>query len=251
MDLLDKGDPAAIINGEGASPIVLVCEHASRHIPFMLNNLGLGEKDGISHIAWDIGAEDVARRLSKLLDAPLVVQKYSRLVYDCNRPPESAGAMPVKSEATEIPGNQNISDQQRRARIEQIYLPFHAAISALLDEREKMDALPVFVTIHSFTPTFHGKIRDVELGILHDEDARLADVMLERAPGSYISKRNDPYGPDDGVTHTLNMHGGARGLANVMLEVRNDLIANEAGQEVWAERLAALLQANLPLTESL
>lgn len=246
MNLLDNGAPAQIINANGASPIVLVCEHASRHIPAVLDNLGLNAVDRKAHIAWDIGAEQVARMMSAQLDAPLAVQRYSRLVYDCNRPPESPGAWPEKSEDTVIPGNVALGPDAKSDRVEQIYKPFHQAVSDLLDQRSKGEIAPIFVTVHSFTPTYFGKPRTVELGVLHDEDARLADAMLAQEHNGYIARRNDPYGPQDGVTHTLNLHGGARGLQNVMLEVRNDLIDGKAGQALWAERLVSLLQASLP-----
>ncbi len=250
MNLLDNGAAAQIINENGTSPIILVCEHASAHIPAVLNGLGLDEGDQTAHIAYDIGAEAMARKMADQLDAPLIVQKYSRLVYDCNRPPENPSAMPEKSETTAIPGNVGLSAAQKSERAEQIYRPFHQAVSDFLDQRAQGDVEPVFVTIHSFTATYFGKPRSVELGVLHDVDTRLGDAMLEHAPGDYIARRNDPYGPEDGVTHTLNLHGGARGLKNVMLEVRNDLIADAAGQTVWAARLTSLLMRSLALTKS-
>ena len=249
MNLLDNGAPAQVINENGKSPIVLVCEHASAHIPAVLDNLGLGQEDRTAHIAWDIGAEPMARLMSAQLDAPLIVQRYSRLVYDCNRPPENPSAWPEKSETTKIPGNVGLNAAQKSDRVEQIYKPFHQAVSDFLDQRQRGDIEPVFVTIHSFTATYHGKFREVELGVLHDEDTRFADAMLEHAPDDYVARRNDPYGPEDGVTHTLNLHGGARSLKNVMLEVRNDLIASDAGQVIWAKRLAELLNKSLSLTE--
>ncbi len=249
MNLLDNGAPAQVVNKNGQSPIVLVCEHASCHIPAVLNKLGLGDENRTAHIAWDIGAEPMARLVSTQLDAPLIVQKYSRLVYDCNRPPDNPSAWPEKSEATEIPGNVGLSAAQKSDRVEQIYKPFHQSVSDFVNQRQQGDIEPVIVTIHSFTAMYHGNFREVELGVLHDEDTRFADAILDLAPDDYVARRNDPYGPEDGVTHTLNLHGGARGLKNVMLEVRNDLIANEAGQAIWAARLAELLSKSLSLTE--
>ena len=249
MNLLDNGAPTQVINGNGKSPIVLVCEHASCHIPLVLEGLGLSDKDRTAHIAWDIGAEPTARLISDQLDAPLIVQRYSRLVYDCNRPPENPSAWPEKSESTIIHGNVALSKEQKSDRVEQIYKPFHRAVSDFLDQRQQNELEPIFVTIHSFTAMYHGNFREVELGVLHDEDARLADVMLNLAPDDYIARRNDPYGPEDGVVHTLNLHGGSRGIRNVMLEVRNDLIASDAGQAVWAGQLTELLNKSLSLTE--
>ena len=243
IQIADAGAPAVVVNPQGASPIVLVCEHASKYIPAGLRHLGLSTADREAHIAWDIGAEAVARRLSQRLDAALVLQRYSRLVYDCNRPPSSLGAMPAMSELTQIPGNAGLSEEQRRARTDQIYRPFHATVSDVVDARRQAGATPVLVTIHSFTATYKGQVRHLDLGILHDSDSRLADAMLgvARNGKEYSARRNDPYGPEDGVTHTLNLHRGNDELLNVMLEVRNDLIADESGQIEWAERLAVLL----------
>jgi predicted N-formylglutamate amidohydrolase len=241
--LLDRhaGDPVILVNESGHSPVVLVCEHAGRTLPASLSALGLAEGDLTRHIAWDIGAEAVSRRLSATLDAPLVLQRFSRLAYDCNRPPDSADAMPVISETTRIPGNENMSADARLERIEEIYRPFHNAVSRLLDRRAAEGVNSLFVTIHSFTPVYKGVSRKLDLGILHDRDARLADRMLGHFASfkDIVVRRNEPYGPADGVCHTLNLHAGIRGLLNVMIEIRNDLIVNERGQEQWAERLAA------------
>jgi predicted N-formylglutamate amidohydrolase len=237
--LAGEDGPVVIVNETARSGVLLVVEHAGRRIPKALGTLGLPVNELDRHIAWDIGADGLARRLSELLDAPLVLQRYSRLVYDCNRPPESPGAMPVMSESTPIPGNEGLTAEQRKARTDALYHPFHAAVTRLIEAREN----PVLVTVHSFTPVYKGTPRTLDLGILHDDDARLADRLLracEADPGLAV-RRNEPYGPQDGVTHTLKLHALPRGLENVMLEVRNDLIADEAGQQRMADRLAPLL----------
>lgn len=241
MDLLkDEDQPAILINENGASPIVLICEHAGRRIPKALGTLGLPESDLERHFAWDIGAQGVSRLLSKLLDAPLALQRYSRLAYDCNRPPEEASAMPATSETTRIPGNEGLSAEHKLARIEGIYRPFHAAVSRLLDARAAQGQASSLATIHSFTPVYKGRQRELELGILHDHDARLAEKLLKAFPNIDV-RRNEPYGPKDGVCHTLHLHGEARGLPHAMIEIRNDLIATERGQMVWAHRLSVVL----------
>lgn len=244
-ELLTKteGSPVEIVNPDGAGSVVLVCEHASRRLPEQVGTLGLGAEALESHIAWDPGALAVAERLSAALDAPLVYQRFSRLVYDCNRPPEAPGAMPETSEIYDIPGNRNLTQGERDRRTRGLYLPFHAALSGLLDRRAALGRESVIVTMHSFTPVYMGKERAVEIGILHDEDSRIADGMLSAAAGdtTYDIRRNEPYGPADGVTHTLIKHGLARGLKNVMIEVRNDLIRDEDGQRVMAALLADLL----------
>jgi predicted N-formylglutamate amidohydrolase len=238
--LAGEDDPVVIVNDTGRSPILLVVEHAGRRIPKALGTLGLAAGELERHIAWDIGAEGLARGLSEFLDAPLVLQLYSRLVYDCNRPPEAPDAIPVMSEQTPIPGNRDLTDAQREARIAALYRPFHAAVNRLIDERAARGQGTILVTVHSFTPVYKGVPRSLDLGILHDSDARLADRLLEvcQSEADLVVRRNEPYGPQDGVTHTLVLHGLARNLDNVMLEVRNDLIADATGQRRMAERLA-------------
>jgi len=232
--------PDVLVNGGGRSPYVLICEHASNRVPRALGTLGLAEPELQRHIAWDIGAEQVARQVSRLIDAPLVLQRYSRLVYDCNRPPDSADAMPEISETTHIPGNQHLSPADRLARISEIYRPFHAAIADLLDRRAADGARSMVVTIHSFTPVYKGTPRAVELGILHDRDTGLAAKLITSFP-TVAARLNEPYGPKDGVLHTLNLHAAPRGLQHVMIEMRNDLISHERGQDDWAQRLSASL----------
>lgn len=247
----DEGDPVISVNENGQSPVVLVCEHAGKVIPHALGDMGLSPEDLSRHIAWDIGAEAVARRLAEALDAPLLLQRYSRLAYDCNRPPESPDAMPVRSETTRVPGNDKLTAADRLARIREIYRPFHDRVALLLDERSARGMTSLFITLHSFTPLYKGVRRNLDLGILHDRDARLADDLLAvfgRAR-DIVVRRNEPYGPEDGVCHTLNLHAEPRGLPYAMLEIRNDLIAQAAGQEQWAKRLAEVLGA-LPVTQA-
>ncbi|ACE91989.1 putative N-formylglutamate amidohydrolase protein [Rhizobium etli CIAT 652] len=227
--------------------MLLVCEHASKTLPARFGDLGLPAEALSSHIAWDPGALAVARGVSHALDATLVYQRFSRLVYDCNRPPSSPGAMPETSEIYAIPGNKDLTDEERLARTDALYVPFHDAIRGLIRDRRARGQDTVIVTMHSFTPVYHGRERAVELGILHDEDSRLADRMLDAAADAplYRTERNQPYGPEDGVTHTLILHGLSNGLRNVMIEVRNDLIADDVGQRVMADYLTGLLQHSL------
>lgn len=246
-----EGDPVISVNENGRSPVVLVCEHAGKVIPQALGDMGLSPDDLTRHIAWDIGAEAVARGLAAALDAPLLLQRYSRLAYDCNRPPESPDAMPKMSETTRIPGNEKLGAADRLARTREIYRPFHDRVARLLDERAARGMTSLFVTIHSFTPIYKGMRRNLDLGILHDHDTRLADDLLAAFGGvrDVVVRRNEPYGPKDGVCHTLNLHAAPRGLPYAMLEIRNDLIARSAGQEQWAKRLSEVLGA-LPVTQA-
>ncbi len=242
-----EGDPVAVLNPDAWGSVLIVCEHASRTLPERLGTLGLSEEALASHIAWDPGALAVAERLSRSLDATLVHQRFSRLAYDCNRPPEAPGAMPDVSEIYEIPGNRGLSPQDRDERTKALYRPFHARIEEIVAARQARGQQTALLTIHSFTPVYHGVKRAVEIGVLHDADSRLADAMLMRAADTslYRIARNEPYGPADGVTHTLQLHGLRHGLPNVMIEVRNDLISDETGQDVAADFLTGLLQESL------
>jgi predicted N-formylglutamate amidohydrolase len=236
--------PVEIINANGSGRVVLLCEHASNHIPERYSGLGLAEKDRISHAAWDPGARALTLLLSQALDAPVIASTVSRLVYDCNRPPEATSATPVKSELIDIPRNSGLSQQARDERVSAVYVPFCAAVNDVLDARGPDTVL---VTVHSFTPVYYGKSRKTELGLLHDEDSRLVDAMLShtgRIPHR-VTERNEPYGPADGVTHSLQLHALSRGLANVMIEVRNDLLRKEEQTTNMATEIMALLQPAL------
>lgn len=240
--------PVHVTHGAGASGIVLVCEHASHVIPEELNDLGLPPDMRRGHAAWDPGALGVAQGLSNRLDAPLVAGAVSRLIYDCNRPPEAASAMPDQSEGHDISGNIGLTDTARADRITRYYLPFEAAI------RDTMEATAarVLITVHSFTPVFLGQTRDVQIGVLHDTDSRLADAMLActQRHTALRTQRNAPYGPEDGVTHTLKLHGLSKGIPNVMLEVRNDLIATPQAQADMAQMLAGWITEALVAVEA-
>ena len=232
--------PASIIKGGPAAPFLFVCEHASRYIPDEFENLGLDDAVASSHIAWDPGALNVTEELSASFNATAVCGTTSRLIYDLNRSPDATDAMPAKSEIFEIPGNQNLTQEQKLQRIETYYWPFYQALD---DQLKAQDVIPALVTIHSFTPKYAGEERAVEIGILHDEDARFADAMLSIASGytSLNIMRNEPYGPEHGVTHTLIEHGLKNGILNVMIEVRNDLLQTQGQCTKIAGLLAAWL----------
>lgn len=248
LSAAQQGDvPVQLVHAGGASGTVLVCEHASASFPPDLNALGLSPEMQKGHAAWDPGAFQVACTLSERLDAPLVAGAVSRLIYDCNRPPEAASAILDQSEGHDIPGNIGLSGADRADRVVRYYLPFEAAV------RDTMDAANarVLVTVHSFTPVFMGQTREVEIGILHDSDTRLADAMLAIAAEHTALRieRNAPYGPGDGVTHTLKLHGLSRGIPNVMLEVRNDLIATAQQQQELGGMLAGWIAQALAAVE--
>lgn len=238
-----RGKPAFLANASAAGPVVLVCEHASNYFPAALQSLGLSDDVKNSHVAWDPGAFEVAVRLATLLDARLVASGVSRLVFDCNRPPSAPDAIPVKSEVFGIPGNAGLSEPDRAARVQQFYTPFRDTLAGVISG---MDA-PVLITIHSFTPVYLGHDRKTDIGVLHDSDSRVADRMLGLA-GQHTDmqvERNQPYGPQHGVTHTLKEHAIGAGLLNVMLEIRNDLINSPYKQDAVAGMLAGWLTAAL------
>lgn len=220
-------EAARTVGPEGPAPVLLLCEHASNHFPEAFGTLGLDETVRMSHVAWDPGALELSNRLSADWGLPLVYGAVSRLVYDCNRPPEAADAIPAVSEVHEIPGNCGLGEAERAARVAAVYDPWVAAVDAAVD-RARPEAI---VTLHSFTPVYFGKPRSVEIGILYDSDSRLADAMLAEDWGRFVVRPNDPYGPEHGVTHTLKRHAIARGLANVMIEVRNDLLSDPLTRE--------------------
>jgi len=263
-ELLGSGETAcATINKAGTGPLVLVCEHASAYIPKYFNGLGLTDEIKNSHIAWDPGAFELAKCLSSKFDAPLVHSNISRLVYDCNRNTGEASAMTARSELFDVPGNVEISSSETQARIEQIYNPFSIALDKVITEKkssvaepsvaepsgaEPSIAAPLLVTIHSFTPVYFGQKRNVEIGILHSSDSQLADEMLSLAPmfNDIKIERNQPYGPADGVAHTLEEHGIKNNLPNVMIEVRNDLLADSEGVKRICDVLFQLISQSQP-----
>ena len=218
-------------NQKGAAALILVCEHASNAIPQEYANLGLPDHLLKFHVAWDPGALKVAQILSTKLDAPLLATNYSRLLYDCNRPPNAPDAIPTQNEIFNIPGNRNLSEEARLKRIEQFYRPFETALKNTVEAKLAQGQRPMLVTIHSFVPIFKAIARKVEIGILHSHDRRLADYLMEQSLNDtdYIVQRNEPYGPEDGVTHTIDWIGRGYDLPNVMIEIRNDLIAEQAG----------------------
>lgn len=242
--ILQDGDcaPFEIVNANGSSRVFLLCEHAGQAIPRFLGDMGLPASALARHIAFDIGAEALARRLSTLLDAPLVLQPYSRLVIDCNRPITAEDSIPAVSDTTLIPANSNVPEWQRQARQEQIHSAFHAAVNDLLDAHGKAHHT-ILVTIHSFTRRLmsDGVERLWELGLLFHRDHRFAqDLMASiRALHPQVAAAfNEPYVADDETDYAIPIHGEQRGIRHVLLEVRNDLIADEPGQEAWAAMLA-------------
>lgn len=231
-----------VVNETGASPYVLVCEHASRFIPKHYGGLGLSETDLKRHIAWDIGAEIVALQLSEKIDAPLILAGYSRLLIDLNRPPGSATSIPQISETTVIPGNMGLSEAERRHRIETCFAPFQTRLSQLLNARQMAGRPTIIAGVHSFTPVYKGISRPWHAGILFRRSALFGRALVEALGGAaaHIAE-NQPYRIDDASDYTVPVHGEARGLDAVLVEIRQDLISDGPGAADWAKRLGPAL----------
>jgi predicted N-formylglutamate amidohydrolase len=239
----DEPSPVAEANAAGTSSFLLVCDHAGRRIPRALGDLGVAEADLTRHIAWDIGIEGVARRLSERLDAYLVMQIYSRLVIDCNRPPGSAESIVTDSDGTAIKGNQKILASDATARVREIFAPYHGTIVRHLDARKATQRPAILISLHSFTPVYDGLVRPWQAGVLYNRYRALADALRAElsAPGDLIVGDNEPYTVDDETDYTIPVHGETRGIPHVAIEIRQDLIGDEAGQDYWAQRLAETL----------
>jgi predicted N-formylglutamate amidohydrolase len=234
--------PAAVQNSGACSPFVLVCDHAGRATPAALRRLGLPDEAFELHIAWDIGALALAQGLSDRLGACLVHQRYSRLVIDCNRAPGHPGLIVEVSDGVEVPGNRDLRPAQVQARIETIHAPYHAAIGAELDQRQAAGAATVLVCVHSFTPAMAGVPRPWHVGVLHEGASPASEALLRllRGEPDLVVGDNQPYAMD-GTDFTAPHHAGRRGLDVIELEVRQDLIADRAGAQRMADRLARLL----------
>jgi predicted N-formylglutamate amidohydrolase len=240
LPLLGPDEPPAVelVNAQGRSCAVLVCDHASNRVPQRLGNLGLEPAQLTEHIAWDPGAAAVARLLSAELDAPLVLSGYSRLVIDCNRPLHNAESIAAQSGGISVPGNRDLSLPQRKRRIDTLFQPYHDAIDRLLDDR--LERPNLLLSIHSFTPVLHGQSRPWDIGVSYWRERRLAALLFDALArrGDIIVGDNQPYPIDDETDYTIPVHGEARKIPCAMIEIRQDGIRTAVGIAAWADRLA-------------
>jgi predicted N-formylglutamate amidohydrolase len=238
-------DPIEVVNEDGASEFVLVCEHASRHVPDEYASLGLAERDLVRHIAWDIGAEDLTRRLSARLDAPAFLGTYSRLLIDLNRPLGVPSSIPVLSEATEIPGNMAIDKEERARREERIFEPFHARVKRHLNARLLAGRSTRLLTVHSFTPVYLDEQRPWHAGVLFAGAKEYGASMLAELQREthLLVEANVPYSIAADGDYAIPVHGDQRGIPAVLLEIRHDQIAQAAGVAEWTDRVARVLGA--------
>lgn len=243
LGLLGVRDPSPflIVRPDARSPWLLVCEHAGRAVPAALGDLGLPAAAMDRHIAYDLGAEGLTRALGERLDATAVLQPYSRLVIDCNRPGSAPDLVPAVSDGTAIPANADVGGAERAARLAAIHAPFHAAVAAVLRERAGRS----LVAVHSFTPRLAGgPPRPWHAGFCCNRDPRLARALLAETARLAPTLRlalNEPYPVDDASDYTIPVHGELPGRPHVLIEVRNELIADAAGQARWAGLLATAL----------
>lgn len=243
--LLGPGDPPpfTILNAQGASGVVLLCDHASNAIPAALGDLGLDEAARSRHIAWDIGAADVVRHLAEILEAPAVLSGFSRLVVDCNRSHDDPTAMRQISDGTIVPGNRGLDATDKSLRTEGCYWPYHRAVTGLIDEVSERCATPAIVSIHTCTPVMKDFERPWHIGVLSSHDRRMANLLiaeLERDSTLCIGD-NQPYSGLDPHGYTIETHALPQGRPNVLLEIRQDLVDTHHGALHWAELVGKAL----------
>lgn len=234
--------PFVRIGGDKAAGLMLLCDHASNRIPAEFADLGLPHAELSRHIAYDPGAAAVTRELAERLAAPAIMSTFSRLLIDPNRGEDDPTLVMRLSDGAVVPGNVGVDDAEKRRRIERFHRPYHVAISAALDERLSQGITPALVSIHSFTPVWRGQMRPWQIGVLWDRDPRLARLLIDAlaSDSALTVGDNEPY---SGALRgdTMYRHGTCRGLAHALIELRQDLIADDAGVAEWAERLAKIL----------
>jgi len=244
--LIGRDDPApfVVLHEHGSAPALVVCDHASRAFPKAMNRLGLPELAGWQHVAWDIGAGELARGLSHALDAPAVLAGYSRLIVDCNRHPDDPEAFRRVSDGWEIPGNAALGAFERRTRLACFFDPYHEAIAAMLADFRRRDVVPLVVSVHTFTPEMAGQARPWHIGVLWDKDEASARRLMAglRAVEGLVVGDNEPYSGKHPCDYTIDHHAEPAGLPHVCVEVRQDTLESPAGVERWVRLLARLLR---------
>lgn len=247
--LIEADEPASfeVIRAGTDRRLIIACDHASRRIPRSLGTLGLSERYLDDHIAWDIGAAEVARILCRRLGCVAMLANYSRLVIDLNRHLDDATAMPEISDGVLIPGNMSLGEIHRARRIRELYEPYHDAMRREISLLTSGDRTPVMINLHSFTPQQHGLDRPWDVGVLWDADARLALPLMARlrSGGRIRVGDNEPYSGRHPADFTVDHHAESLGLACAGVEIRQDLVADPGGQAAWADRLARALEAVL------
>ena len=240
---VDEPPPFTVDNETGTSPLLIVADHAGKQFPRRLGQLGLSDAEAGRHIAWDIGIGAVCRLLGQALGAVVIRQNYSRLVIDCNRTPGSETSIADLSELTAVPGNIGLSERDKLARVREIFQPYHDRIADELNRRRKAARPTALISVHSFTPVYETVTRPWHVGVLYNRDRRFAQILMEllhREDGLVVGD-NEPYSVTDASDYTIPVHGEQRDLHHVAIEIRQDLITDDAGQRTWAALFARLL----------
>lgn len=235
--------PCTVLNCDAQAPIILLCDHASRRLPASLGNMGLDPPARRCHLAVDIGAGTLTRSLAKSLSVTAVLCEYSRLVVDCNRQLLDPGAFLEFGDGIVIPGNRNLSSEQKERRANTIYWPYHQAITKEIKRLQSLGTPPAVLAIHSFTPVLNGVSRPWHMGILWDTDKRLADVFMKALnEEGFVVGDNEPYSGKAPQDFTIDHHAEANGLPHVGIEIRQDLIDDEAGIDEIAELFVRIIR---------
>lgn len=250
--LLGKNDPPpfTVFNGRARSPVIIICDHASARVPESLSNLGLAPRDLKKHIGWDIGAKNMAVDLARALGAPAVLASYSRLVTDLNRAPAHPDCMRADSDHIAVPGNRKLSAAAKRARVKEIYTPYHAEIARRIEQVLARGEVPVVLSVHTFTPEMDGVARPWEVGVLWNREKALSRRLIEtlRAQNKRLTVGdNQPYSMKNGpyMAGTLGLHTERRNIPSVLFEVRQDLVGTRAGAARWAKIMEKALRTAL------
>jgi predicted N-formylglutamate amidohydrolase len=233
--------PVELIEGSNAAGALVICDHATNAMPAAYQGLGLSQTERDRHIAWDIGAADITRRLAAQLGAPAILTRFSRLIIDVNRGMDDPTLVMRLADGCVIPGNARIDATEIARRCTLYWQPYRQAVSARIETMMAAGHFPAVVSIHSFTPHWKGVARPWQAGILWDTDARLARPLIDALKTQRLNVGdNEPY---DGALagDTLDAEVTRRGLAGCLVEIRQDLIATPGEANAWADRLAALL----------
>ena len=244
--LIGRDDPApfVVLHEHGDAPALVICDHASRAFPKGMQRLGLPELPSWQHIAWDIGAGELARGLSNALDAPAVLAGYSGLIVDCNRHPDDPQAFRPESDGWAIPGNASLTEFERRTRLACFFDPYHEAIAAMLADFRRRSVVPMMISVHTFTPEIAGQSRPWHIGVLWDKDEASARRLIDglRAVEGLVVGDNEPYSGKHPSDYTIDHHAEQAGLPHVCIEVRQDTLESPAGVERWIRLLSRLLR---------
>ena len=246
LGLIGPNDPPpfSVFNEHGAASVVICCDHASAVIPESLGTLGLSEGDLGRHIAFDIGAAWVARRLAERLDAPAILSGYSRLVIDCNRPLDDHTSVRIISDGTVVPGNRRLEPEVLEARAQAFFWPYQRAIGEQVRRQRECGVMPAVISVHSYTGEMNGISRPWQLGILSGEDRRIAAPLLAKfvADGELCVGDNQPYSGRGQFGYTIETHALPCGLPNVLLEFRQDEVDSVEKAHAWGDRVADALR---------